>query len=62
MNYSLIKYRDSENNDYVYFWTELQDGTWVHVSPMFDAEEDAHLWIDDIMRETRGALHPRNLV
>lgn len=64
MKYALIKYRDSENNDYVYFWTELQGETWVHVSPMFETEDGAHTWLDGIMEETKNVwLHlPRNLV
>lgn len=53
MNYSLVKYRDSEVNDHIYFWTELQGETWVHVSPMFETEEDARTWLDEMSLEVK---------
>lgn len=41
---SLIRYRGGEDSDYLYFWTEQQGDTAVHVSPMFESQEEAVQW------------------
>jgi len=40
----LIRYRDTESSSYLYFWTEKQGETYVHVSPMFETEDAAKDW------------------
>lgn len=52
MELKLVKYRGTEN-DYVYFWTELQNDIDVHVSPMFSSTEDAFRWIDEVKTEVK---------
>jgi len=50
MKLELVRYRDVENDDYLYFWTEVLDGINVHASPMFDSVEDANEWLNEITK------------
>jgi hypothetical protein len=38
---TLIKYRDPESPDYIYFWVDSKDK---QVSPAFSNENDAIIW------------------
>lgn len=50
LDLSLIRYRGGEDNDYLYFWTNKENGVDVHVSPMFESEEEAKAWIEDLKK------------
>ena len=39
----LIKYRDAQMENYIYFWVEND----VQRSPNFISEEEAHRWVED---------------
>ena len=57
----LVKYRDTESPQYLYFWTENRDGIEVHVSPMFDSEVDAKVWFQVLMEKVKDACTYRPL-
>lgn len=44
----LVRYRDEHDTGYLYFWTERRDKVDVHISPMFESEQDAQNWYNDI--------------
>lgn len=52
----LIRYRDPESGSYLYFWTEKQGETYVHVSPMFEHEEEAKAWYSKTIEQFEEAL------
>lgn len=52
----LIRYRGGEDSDYLYFWTEKQGNTAVHVSPMFENEEDAWKWYKDFEEKVNKCM------
>ena len=43
----LVRYRGDHDVEYLYFWTEKQGDTHVHVSPMFESEEEAAQWFKE---------------
>ena len=45
---SLIKYRDPESEDYVWFWVNPSSGG--AISPSFGTRIEAERWYDDIIR------------
>lgn len=55
LNLTLVRYRDPESSEYIYFWTEKQGKTYVHVSPMFDDFQSAHLWHKELMEKFEDA-------
>jgi hypothetical protein len=57
----LVRYRDPESSEYLYFWTDNQDGVNVHVSPMFDNQEDAEVWFKELMEKVKNACTYRPL-
>lgn len=52
----LIRYRGSEDSDYLYFWTEKQGKTAVHVSPMFESEEEAWKWYREFEEKVKACM------
>ena len=52
----LIRYRGGEDSDYLYFWTERQRDTAVHVSPMFETREQAIKWYEELMAKYEAAV------
>lgn len=57
----LIKYRDPESIGFLYFWTENQEGIDVHVSPMFNTEDDAKIWLKELIEKVNHACRNRTL-
>lgn len=55
LDLSLVRYRDPESPEYLYFWTEKQGETYVHVSPMFDDFESADQWYKELMEKFENA-------
>lgn len=47
-NASLIKYRDPESEQYVWFWVNSSSGG--TISPSFNSRKDAEKWYDNILR------------
>lgn len=52
----LIRYRGGEDSDYLYFWTERQGDTAVHVSPMFESEEEAIRWFKEFEEKVNACM------
>lgn len=52
----LTKYKDTESNSYLYFWTELKDDTHVHISPMFYTVESANIWLNQITQSSKNVI------
>lgn len=57
----LIRYRDGESADYLYFWTEMRGDVQVHVSPMFESQSDAEVWFKELMEKVKNACTHRTL-
>ena len=53
----LIRYRGGEDSDYLYFWTEKQGDTFVHVSPMFESEEEAWAWYNEFDQKVKKCTY-----
>lgn len=41
----LIKYRDAQMENYIYFWVEND----IQRSPYFNSEDEAHRWVSECM-------------
>lgn len=52
----LIRYRGGEDSDYLYFWTERRGEVDVHVSPMFESQEDAMAWHDEFQEKVKACM------
>ena len=52
----LVRYRGGEDPDYLYFWTEKQGDTHVHVSPMFESEEEAWKWYREFEEKVKACM------
>lgn len=59
MKLELVRYRDVQNDDYLYFWTEVIDGTNVHMGPMFDSIDDANEWLKEITEVVKNVCKNR---
>lgn len=59
MKLELVRYRDVQNDDYLYFWTEVIDGVNVHASPMFDSIDDANEWLKEITEVVKNVCKNR---
>lgn len=53
----LIRYRGGEDRDYLYFWTEKQGDTAVHVSPMFESKEEALVWYKEFEEKVKKCTY-----
>lgn len=42
----LIKYRDYQDTDYIYFWINESESI---ISPNFNTEDEAEKWLKDII-------------
>lgn len=52
----LIRYRGGQDADYLYFWTEQRGDVAVHVSPMFETQEDAMAWYNEIEEKVKACM------
>ena len=50
---SMIRYREDHDQDYIYFWIEKFNSEMV--SAVFDTEEDALQWYEDIKAKSASA-------
>jgi hypothetical protein len=51
----LIQYRDAGMSTYTYFYIHSEKG--VILSPYFDNEDDAKLWLQEQLQKLRSQLH-----
>lgn len=55
LDLSLTCYKDPESSTCLYFWTELQKTTVVHVSPMFEDRAEAEKWYEKLTENIRNS-------
>lgn len=52
---TLVRYREDEDPNYIYFWVEKYNGE--RVGDVFENEEDALFWFKELQEKTKDSIH-----